>query len=244
MPRSSPRPNYTLPTRRRLYLMRHGDVTYFAPDGRALEPTSVPLNAAGRAQADAAGTAFRDASVHFDRVLVSGLPRTVETATRVLAVTQQDCALEVWPELREIEGGRLAAIAPDELEGAFLDAFRACTDEQTRFLGGETIGNLLDRVLPALVRLRAEHNWQSALLVLHGGVNRAILSHALSGGGRQFFGQLAQETGCINCLDVGDTPADWVVRTLNYVPAAPLLPDTRHTTMELLYAEYLKYRRG
>ncbi len=237
-------PAYTLPARRRIYLMRHGDVTYFDADGRALEPASVPLNAAGRRQADAAGAAFAGSSIRFDRVIASGLPRTVETARRVLAANgQADCVCESWPELREIEGGRLAAIPPAALESAFLDAFRGSGDEHTRFLGGETLGALLDRVLPALARLRADPGWQTALLVLHGGVNRAILSHALCGGKRAFFGQLAQETGCINCLDVGAASDDWVLRVLNHVPAAPLLPDARHTTMELLYAEFLKYRR-
>jgi broad specificity phosphatase PhoE len=48
--------------------------------------------------------------VRFDRVIVSGLPRTVETAARVLAVTGQDIAAETWPELEEIRGGRLSTI--------------------------------------------------------------------------------------------------------------------------------------
>ena len=46
---------FTPPPRRRLYLMRHGAVDYFLPDGTPLPPHEVPLNAAGRAQADAAG---------------------------------------------------------------------------------------------------------------------------------------------------------------------------------------------
>ena len=49
---------YQLPVRRRLYLMRHGDVTYFDETGRAIDPDTVPLNENGRAQASAAGEAF------------------------------------------------------------------------------------------------------------------------------------------------------------------------------------------
>ncbi len=75
--------------------------------------------------------------------------------------------------------------------------------EDKRFLNGESIGELMDRVHPALARLRAEDNWDTVLLVLHGGVNRAILSHALTGQ-RLFLGNLAQTAGCINALDVGD----------------------------------------
>ncbi|MEK2481587.1 histidine phosphatase family protein, partial [Lactobacillus acidophilus] len=74
-------------------------------------------------QADAAGQAFAAAGVRFDRVIVSGLPRTVETAARVLAVTGQDIVPDTWPELHEIRGGRLSTIPEAELKRAFTGAF-------------------------------------------------------------------------------------------------------------------------
>lgn len=234
---------FTLPRRRRIFLMRHGDVTYFDDTGRAIDPDTVPLNERGRAQASAAGHAFATHGLHFDRVIVSGLPRTVETAERVLAETGQQVPIEAWPEWREIRGGRLVDLSADRIEAAFLSAFDGIVAEDTRFLGGETIGELLDRVLPPLARLRADPSWDTVLLVLHGGVNRALLSHAITAGGRAFFGHLAQATGCINALDIGSEPGDWVVRALNYAPPTPLFPDIRHTTMEELYAQYLRYRR-
>jgi probable phosphoglycerate mutase len=233
---------YTLPQRRRIFLMRHGDVTYFDANAAPIDPLCVPLNPAGRAQASAAGASFAQQGIRFDRVIVSGLPRTVETAQRVLAETGQTIALETWPALREIEGGKLAAIAPTDLEAAFLGAFAGVVDERTQFLGGETIGALLDRVLPELARLRAAPDWDTALLVLHGGVNRAILSHAIATGARVFYGHLAQATGCINALDVGTRADDWVLRLLNYTPPTPLHRDVRNTTMELLYAQFLAHR--
>src|SRR5258706_366845 len=48
----------SLPQRRRVYLMRHGEVSYF-PDGRPVPPEGVPLNDEGRAQARAAGPSWR-----------------------------------------------------------------------------------------------------------------------------------------------------------------------------------------
>ena len=44
--------------RRRIYLMRHGNVTYFDESGRPILPEAVPLNEQGRAQAEAAGRVF------------------------------------------------------------------------------------------------------------------------------------------------------------------------------------------
>ncbi|MDB5745984.1 MAG: fructose-2,6-bisphosphatase [Massilia sp.] len=223
--------------RRRIYLMRHGSVTYFDAAGKPVLPEQIPLNEDGRAQADAAGASFAAAGVRFDRVIVSGLPRTVETAARVLAVTGQHIALDTWPELVEIRGGRLSSIPSDELKRAFTGAFEGLVEPGQRFLGGESVGELMDRVHPALARLRADASWDTALLVLHGGVNCAILSLALTGQ-RLFLGGLAQAAGCINALDVGLAPHDWVVRFVNHVPPSPLQPDARSTTMEQLFEQY------
>ncbi|WP_250434879.1 histidine phosphatase family protein [Caballeronia sp. ATUFL_F2_KS9A] len=236
--------HYELPKRRRIFLMRHGDVTYFDDSGRAIDPESVPLNERGREEANAAGREFAAQNVRFDRVIASGLPRTIETAQRVLDATGQSIDIEVWPEWQEIRGGKLKDLTVSDIERAFLSVFDGVVPEETQFLGGETIGELLDRVLPAVARLREDRSWDTALLVLHGGVNRALLSHAITAGGRAFFGHLSQATGCINALDVGDKPADWVVHAINHSPPSPLHADVRNTTMELLYAQFVRYKAG
>jgi broad specificity phosphatase PhoE len=214
-------------TRRRIYLMRHARVAYFE-DGRPLRPETVPLTEEGREQAR--GAAEMLAAIEFDRVITSGLPRTVETARIVAPNTEP----ESWPELREIESGRLGDIAEDELERAFVEAWRDVVPEDARFLGGETVGSLLDRVLPAIDRLLADPEWDVVLAVLHGGVNRAILSYALTGG-RAFLGNFEQSPGCINVLDVG---GDWVVRAVNTTPTDLAHRGGRLRTMEELWAEF------
>jgi broad specificity phosphatase PhoE len=213
--------------RRRIYLMRHAQVAYFE-DGRPLRPDLVPLTPEGREQARAAG-ALLD-GITFDRVVTSGLPRTVETA-RIVAPSLEP---ESWPELREIESGRLEEIPEDQIEHAFVAAWRDVVPEDARFLGGETVGSLLDRSLAALERVLADESWDVLLAVLHGGVNRAILSYALTGG-RAFLGNFEQSPGCINVLDVGE---DWVVRAVNIAPTDPAHMRGRLRTMEELWAEF------
>lgn len=235
-------PTFQKRSRRRIFLMRHGSVTYFDSEGRPYLPESVPLNETGRMQASAAGVVFAQLSLKFDRVITSGLPRTVGTAQRVLAETSQDIEIEVWPELEEIRGGRLSAIPEETLRDAFVGAFEGMVAEDRQFLGGESIGELLDRVLPSLDRLLADKSWETVLMVLHGGVNRAIVSRALTGQ-RFFLGNLSQAPGCINALDVGDDANDWVVRMTNYAPSDLLQPNERETTMEVLYGQYMKFRR-
>lgn len=236
MPADRPAPH--APVRRRLYLMRHGSVDYFTPDGTPLPPHTVPLNEAGRAQADAAGAVFAAAGVRFDRVLVSGLARTVETAQRVLAAAGQDAAIARDARLEEIRSGRLDAIAPDQLRAAFVGVFSAAANvESLQFLGGETVGAMMDRCLPAFDEVVADPAWSCALLVLHGGINRALLGHALTGG-RTFLGRMEQSPACINVLDIAAD--DIVVRATNLAPTQWLHERERYTTMEKLLAQYLR----
>ncbi|SEL76330.1 probable phosphoglycerate mutase [Roseateles sp. YR242] len=233
------------PHRRRIYLMRHGAVTYFdGATGRPVLPEQVQLNEEGLAQARAAGLAFAQAGVRFDRVIVSGLPRTVQTADLVLAHAGQPALQpQVWPEWQEIRGGRLADIPHDQLVHAFTGLQRNPVDEGQRFLNGESVGELLDRVLGGMARLRADPDWDCALLVLHGVVNAALLSHAVTGGQRLMLGSWVQSPACINVLDLGEGPGDWLLRTCNYAPLHPLHADERSTTMEALFAQYLRYRQ-
>jgi broad specificity phosphatase PhoE len=213
--------------RRRIYLMRHAQVAYFE-DGRPLRPELVPLTPEGREQAHAAAALLE--GIAFDRVVTSGLPRALETA-RIVAPSVEP---ESWPDLREIESGRLTDIPEDGIEQAFVNAWRDVVPEQARFLGGETIGSLLDRVLAALQRLLADPDWDVLLAVLHGGVNRAILSYALTGG-RALLGNFEQAPGCINVLDVGD---DWVVRAVNVAATDLMHLRGRLRTMEELWGEF------
>jgi broad specificity phosphatase PhoE len=218
-------------TRRRLYLMRHAQVRYF----EGLHPEEVLLTDEGRRQAEAAGAAL--AEIPFDRVVTSGLARTEETA-RIVAPH-----LEPQPrrELREIESGELRGLAPEVVQEMMSTAFRGVVPLDARFLGGETVGALLDRVLPELDDLLADEEWDVLLLVLHGAVNRAILSHALTGD-RAFLGGFEQSPGCINVLDV-DADGRWIVRAVNETPYDPAhVRAPRTTTMEQLWQEYVSRR--
>ena len=214
--------------RRRLYLMRHGAVAYFDDTGNPVAPDDVPLTREGREQALAARTLLAD--VRLDRVMASGLPRTTETA----ALVAPEHEVELWPELREIMGSKLSSIPADELEEAFVHAFRGVVPNDKRFLGGETIGGLFDRVVPALERLVADAAWDTVLVVAHGAVNRAILSYVLTGE-RMFLGRFEQAPGCLNVLDVGE---DSIVRAVNVAPVDLVHATTRKTTMEQYWDQY------
>ena len=211
--------------------MRHAQVRYF----RGEHPHDVLLTDAGRAQAAAAAEALRE--VHFDRVITSGLPRTLETARAVAPNVDHD----ENSALREIESGELRGVAPEVVQEMMTAAFRGVVPLDTRFLGGETIAELLDRVIPAIDELVADDGWDVALLVLHGAVNRAILSRALMAD-RVFLGAFEQAPACINVLDV-DREGSFIVRAVGYTPYDPAhAKQERRTTMEQLWQEYLDAR--
>lgn len=228
--------------RRRVLLMRHGAVDYFDAEGHPYpNPDDVPLTAAGIAQARAVGQALSAAGIRIDRVVTSGLARTRRTASEVLDAAGLSPPTEHWPQLQEIRGGRLSTIPDADLRAAFLDAFAGPVPREVRFLNGETIGELLDRTLPALERLLSQTDWDTALVVAHGGVNRGLLSWFLTGEA-VFLGGLAQDPGCLNVIDVGPSSATSVVRVVNFCPTDTLRTESRLSTMEHLLMQYLKTR--
>lgn len=222
---------HQFPLRRRIYLLRHGAVSYLE-QGRAVPPDQVDLNADGRAQAAAAAQAL--AGAPFDRVVASGLPRTVQTAEIVLA--GRNLPIEVVPELHEIRGGTIMHLSRHELQRTFVEALIGPLAPADTFLLGESFGEFRDRVLPAFHALLSDLSWRTMLLVLHGAVNRVIMAGAL-GAELDALGHIEQDAGCINVLDFNDAGYG-VIRLLNYTPYNPLKHGMQLTTMEQYFLEF------
>lgn len=218
--------------RRRIFLLRHGEVTYFDPSGRPFRPDTVPLNEEGRGQARAAARVLED--VPIDRVVSSDLRRCIETAGEL--IEGRGLTLEISPEFREIQPGRLSDLPVDKIAEIFTGAFGAGVRRESQFLGGETFGSLLDRVLPRFDRLLEEPGWKNLVLVAHGAVNRAILTRAL-GSGLSGFGAIEQDAACLNILDVDESGRS-LVRLVNFTPYNLAKTGLELTTMERLFLAY------
>jgi probable phosphoglycerate mutase len=225
--------------RRRLYLMRHGEVDYFDGAGRPFRPATVPLNAEGRRQAEAAARAL--ATVPLDLALTSGLRRTVETAE--LALAGRAVPVQVEPRMREIETGRLsewAAATPEQIERVVLGALASDLTPESTFLAGESFGSLQARLTACWAEILARRDWRHLLIVAHGVVNRMLLTR-LVGSGLGGIGALEQDAGCINLVEVDDA-GRCLVRLANYSPANPLKQGMELTTVEGLYQQFLRGR--
>jgi len=226
--------------RRRIYLLRHGDVSYFDADGQPVHPERVELEAAGHRQAEAAGDLL--ANVDLDRIVTSGLPRTVQTAEHLCR--GRDLGLEARADLREIEPGPMADLEPESAAFPHLVAssFRDGISADAQFLGGERYGAHRERVLAVFRTLLGDPSWREMAIVAHGGTNRVILAHAV-GADYAAFANLEQDPGCVNIIDV-DADGSCLVRLMNSTPWCAAKEELRMTSMERIVAGWIAPQHG
>ncbi|KAI9031244.1 phosphoglycerate mutase [Hyaloraphidium curvatum] len=200
--------------RRRIFLMRHGDVSYVNPEGsRVSDSNAVPLTPWGREQATATGKAL--AGVSFDKAVCSTLPRTRETLECVLAGqreaghTGKQPAIEQRTELVEVQGGKHRPVmSPEEALYDLAYAFRHATEPGASYHGGDVFADLYKRVEGWVSELLADDGWETALVVAHGGINRFVLSWAMGAADLRAFASWDQNTSCYNIIDVDQAPSD------------------------------------
>lgn len=190
--------------RRRIFLMRHGHVDYFAPG--LTDPRGVSLTDEGREQAAAARDALKHA--RFDIAVFSGLPRTKQTAEIILAGNDAPPALFAHEGLEEIKSGWLRAESREELAAMLAFCFDQADAPGASFLpDGETFAAAEARIVAALRELILTREWRTALIVAHEGVNRIALGWAC-GGGLATVAAFEQDLACLNIIDVDVTPAE------------------------------------
>lgn len=231
---------YVVPSRRRIVLMRHASVSYYTDEGAPVDAENVRLNHAGIRQAGEAAELLARHGVEFDRVLTSNLPRTVQTADIILERLNLEIPRQPYAALAEIRKGDYAHARGRQLHDAFLGPFRASPPLGTRFQFGESLGEVFDRLVPVVEDELANPHWRSALWVLHGGINRALLSWWLCGE-RRWLGNLLQQPACINLVDVAQNPGDTIVRAINLWAPDLVQNDSRISTVE---AQLVEFERG
>ena len=147
-----------------LLLVRHGE-TDWNREHRVQGHTDVPLNAAGRAQAEALAESLAD--VLLAGVYSSDLARARQTAEIVSRRQGLEVVLE--PGLREKNFGSWEGLTDLEIAERFPDAVRG------RWGDGETTEEVAGRALTAIERIRARAPNGPVLVVSHGGAIRTIL---------------------------------------------------------------------
>ena len=222
--------------RRRCYLVRHGHVDYFNPDGQPLDPRSVLLSPVGVQQVQQLAEVLR--TVDFDRVVCSDYPRAQQTAQ--LLVCGLNLQIEPRPALREIRAGRLRDIPSWQVEAEVAYAYERAGQHEAAFIGGESWAAFEQRVLAEFDALLADPAWDQLLIVSHDAVNRILLGWAI-GCGLSGVAALEQDTACLNIADVdmmGDRVIRRLVRVMNLTPYDPNKADIDLTVMEKVFRAF------
>lgn len=130
----------------------------------------------------------------------SPLSRARDTAAAIAAphrlpVVAVDALKEI--ALGKWEGltiGEVAARYPAQLAARRRDPLRVAPQ------GGETIGDVRARVLPAVRAIIAAHPGETIAIVAHGAVNKAVLLSVL-GLPLESYGRMAQDNAAFNVLE-------------------------------------------
>jgi len=227
--------------RKRVYLMRHGEVSYTRPDGRTVFSTQVQLTDEGIQQA----RLMRDllAPVPFDLGVHTGLTRTRQTAELVLQ--GRDVQLQPVGDLRELQAGSIEHLTDERIDAEFTYGFERAAQPGAGFPGGESFADFQARIVPAFEALLLRPDWTTALVVGHGGTNAIILAW-VTRGGLAGLSAFEQDAGCVNIIDVDVLDGEILRRMIRAVNLTPYnLAKHEHylTVAERIVASHREMRR-
>jgi broad specificity phosphatase PhoE len=202
--------------RKRVYLMRHGEVSYRRPDGRTVFSTEVTLTEEGVEQARHMRELL--APVPFDLGAHTGLVRTRQTAQLVLE--GRAVGLEEEAELREIQAGPIEHLSDERIDAEFTYGLERAGQPGAAFPGGESFAAFQSRIVPAFETFLQRPDWTTALVVGHGGTNAVILAW-VTRGGLAGLSAFEQDAGCVNIIDADVVDGEIVRRMIRAVNLTP-----------------------
>lgn len=183
---------------RRIYLMRHGETLYQSEVSEGAIGNGA-LTERGHEQITAAALLFR--GVPIDRVYASPLARAQETA-RIVA-QEKDLDVLLSPDIREITPDD-AGTAGKSIADIFHEVQRFFKESETSwdepYLGGESFRQVQERGVRFMNSVLSQDDWQTILVVAHGGINNALLAYATGVTSGRLF-NIEQDFGCINIID-------------------------------------------
>lgn len=162
-----------------MYLVRHGATENNVADPPRLQGRQSNLGLSAKGCEQAADAARHLAAHPLAAVYASPLVRAVETAEAIAA--PHGVRVECFEALTECDIGQWEGRSWVEIEKTDAEAYQLFRrDAGTHgYLGGENLGQVLDRVRPVFEKILAQHVGQSVAVVCHNVVNRVWLAHLL-----------------------------------------------------------------
>lgn len=148
-----------------LCLVRHGQ-TDWNLEGRYQGQSDVPLNENGRAQAKSLAEQLKDQT--FAAIYSSDLMRARDTAETV--ANHLGLPVQIEPRLREINQGEWEGVLVEDIKARYAEIWSQRTEDpaSVRPPGGETVGEVAERVYAALDDIARRHPSENVLIVSHG----------------------------------------------------------------------------
>jgi broad specificity phosphatase PhoE len=194
----------------RVILIRHGQTAWNKVE-RIRGQVDIPLNEVGLAQAEA--TAMRVIE-RWKPVAVycSPLQRAVQTAQPIVRHLGQQATPVAG--LVDMSFGEWQGLSPQEIQQRWPDAARAWLEapHTVSFPGGESLEQVKQRSMAALLKLVQAHTGKEIAVVAHTVVNRVILCAALGLDNSNYW-RIGQDTCAINVLEWRE--GVWLIDSLN-----------------------------
>ena len=160
-----------------LYIIRHGQ-TMWNMERRLQGSTDIMLNEEGIRLARLTGEGLKN--VYFDKIYSSPLTRAYDTACYIRG--DRNIPIVKDERIRELCFGNLEGKNLDEMAADKSSHFQHFFDEPHLYVpdeNGETIENMIERGAAFLKEEIEAHEkeYQRVMIVAHGAMNRALLSH-------------------------------------------------------------------
>ncbi len=156
----------------KLYLIRHGETDY-NKTYRFQGQTDIPLNEAGRAQAELLARYFRE--IPLDGLYCSSLERAVETARAIGRV--QGLEPVSVDAFRELNFGAWEGRNSEDIQKRDAREWKEffASPADTVLPGGESMTDVQRRAYPALRKILEQHPQGQVAVVAHGGILRVLI---------------------------------------------------------------------
>ncbi len=154
-----------------VYMMRHGESAGNAVHS-FLGHTDLPLTERGRAQARDAAVYLKRMNILPDAAYASPLCRAFETATLALSLFGSEAApfpITTDNDVREIFAGQWENMFMRDIEATYPEEFAVWRTDigNARTVGGESVGELAERVRRAVLRIAAENEGKTVFIGTH-----------------------------------------------------------------------------
>ena len=183
----------------KLILVRHGETAWNREHRIQGGNSDVDLNELGRKQVERLALALKETKI--DAIYSSPLKRAFDTAVAI--ASHHRLAVQVEPDLREMEVGELEGVSIAEIGANLSQLLLQWRQGQglERLPGGESVADLADRMWVVIQSINAKHQQGTVVVVSHYFAIVATICVAL-GWPLTRIERIRVQTGSISTIDL------------------------------------------